>query len=77
MRALSDAGFEISEVKNRRDFALGFYRQLREKTLVNDSPPSLSLHTLMQDSTSTKIKNMINGIAEGLIAPVEVIARKR
>ena len=76
-QALSDAGFEVSKENNRRGFALKFFKQLREKLEANGGPHSLGLHTLMQESTSTKIKNVIDNIAEGYIAPVEIIARKR
>jgi len=75
-KALSEAGFECSEENNRRDFALEFFRQLRAKTEANGGPPPLGLHTLMQESTAEKIKNMIDNIKEGLIAPIEIIARK-
>lgn len=76
-QALSDAGFEVSMVNNRRDFAIEFFKQLRAKTLARGGPPPLGLHTLMQESTATKIRNMIDNIASGYIAPVEIIARKR
>jgi len=75
-QALSDAGFEVSKENNRRDFALDFFKQLREKTEANGGPPPLGLHTLMQASTAVKIKNMIDNIADDYIAPVEVIANK-
>jgi len=75
-QALADAGFEITKENNRRDFALDFFKQLRAKTEASGGPPPLGLHTLMQESTTEKIKNMINNISEGYIAPVEVIARK-
>ena len=74
-QALSDAGFEVSIENNRRDFSLEFFKQLREKTEANGGPPPLGLHTLMQESTANKIKNMIDNIANGLIAPVEIIAK--
>jgi ubiquinone/menaquinone biosynthesis C-methylase UbiE len=76
-QALNDAGFKVSRENNRRDFALEFFKQLHEKVEANSGPPPLGLHILMQESTSTKIKNMINNIAEGYIAPVEIIAQKR
>jgi len=75
-QALADAGFEITKENNRRDFALDFFKQLRAKTEASGGPPPLGLHTLMQESTTEKIKNMINNISEGYIAPAEVIARK-
>ena len=75
-QALCDAGFEVSTENNRRDFALDFFKQLRAKTEASGGPPPLGLHTLMQESTADKIKNMIENISESYIAPVEVIARK-
>jgi len=75
-KALSDAGFDFSEENSRRDFALEFFKQLRAKAEANGGPPPLGLHTLMQESTAEKIKNMIKNIAENLIAPIEIIAKK-
>lgn len=75
-QALSDAGFEITTENNRRDFSLEFFKQLREKTVARGGPPPLGLHTLMQESTANKIKNMIDNIANNFIAPVEIIAHK-
>lgn len=76
IKALSDAGFDVSEENNRRDFALEFFKQLRVKTEANGGPLPLGLHILMQKSTAGKIKNMIDNIANGYIAPVEIIATK-
>jgi len=76
-QALDDAGFAVSAENNRRDFALEFFKQLRAKVEAAGGPPPLGLHTLMQESTSEKIKNMIDNIAANYIAPVELIASKR
>lgn len=76
IQALNDAGFEVAKENNRRDFALNFFKQLRAKVEANGGPPPLGLHTLMQESTSIKIKNMIDNITEGYVAPVEIIAQK-
>lgn len=76
-QALSNAGFDVAEVKNRRDFALEFFSKLREQTEASGGPPPLGLHTLMKESTVVKIKNMIDNITAGYIAPVEIIAHKR
>ena len=75
-QAINDAGFEISKENNRRDFSLEFFKQLRAKTEANGGPPPLGLHTLMQESTSNKIKNMVDNIANELIAPIEIIIQK-
>lgn len=75
-QTLRDAGFEVSIESNRRDYALDFFKQIRAKTEACGGPPPLGLHTLMQESTADKIKNMIENIAANYIAPVEIIARK-
>jgi ubiquinone/menaquinone biosynthesis C-methylase UbiE len=74
--ALSSAGFNVTGKSNRRDFALDFFRKLREKAESTDGPPPLGLHILMKDSTAIKISNMIDNITAGYIAPVELIAHK-
>ena len=77
-QALIDAGFEVSQENHRRDFALKFFKQLRAKKETNGDTrtPPLGLHILMQESTADKIKNMIDNIINGYIAPVEIIAKK-
>lgn len=75
-QALRDAGFEVSKESNRRDFALDYFKRQSEVTKANGGPPPLGLHTLMQESTAIKFKNMIENIAEAYVAPVEIIARK-
>jgi len=75
-QALSDAGFDVSKENDRREFALDFFKQLRAKTEANGAPPPLGLHTLMQESTAVKIKNMIDNIVNGYISPIEIIAKK-
>ena len=73
---LSEAGFKILKNNNRRDFALEFFKQLRAKTEANGGPAPLGLHTLMQETTPAKIKNMIDNIADNLISPNEIIVQK-
>lgn len=75
-QALGDAGFEVFKENNRRDFAVDFFKALRAKTEASGGPPPLGLHTLMQESTAVKVKNMIENISADYIAPVEIIARK-
>ena len=76
-QALKDAGFEVVKENNRYDFALDFFKQLSAKTESAGGPPPLGLHTLMKESSTEKIKNMIKNISEGYIAPVEIVARKK
>lgn len=75
-KALERAGFAIMAERNRRDFALAFFAELRAKTAAAGGPPPLGLHVLMGKTTPDKVQNMIDNIAKGRIAPVELIARK-
>lgn len=74
-QALAGAGFEVSAPCDRRDFALEFFNKLREKTATS-GPAPLGFHTLMKDSTASKLKNMIDNIVNGYIAPIEIVAHK-
>ena len=70
------AGFTIIAERNRRDFALAFFADLRAKTAAAGGPPPLGLHVLMGKTTPEKAQNMIDNISNDRIAPVEVIGRK-
>jgi len=76
IQSLNSAGFELLGQNNRRSFSLEFFKQLRAKTEAAGVPPPLGLHILMQESTASKIGNMIENINNDLIAPVELIVRK-
>jgi ubiquinone/menaquinone biosynthesis C-methylase UbiE len=75
-QALEAAGFKVSAHNNRREFALGFIKQLRLKTEAGGGPLPLGLHILMRDGAAAKIKNLADNIAADLIAPVEIISHK-
>ncbi len=75
-KALQSAGFDVTAERNRRDFALEFFADLRAKTAAAGGPPPLGLHVLMGKGTPEKVKNMIDNISSSRIAPVELIARK-
>lgn len=75
-RALEHAGFEILSERNRRDFALAYFENLRSRASAAADPAPLGLHTLMGDRRQDQIKNMIACISKGVIAPVELLARK-
>ncbi len=48
----------------------------KTKTAAAGGPPSLGLHLLMGKSTPEIVRNMIDDISKGRIAPGELIARK-
>jgi SAM-dependent methyltransferase len=52
--ALQKAGFGVIAERNRRDFALAFFADLRAKTAAAGGPPPLGLHVLMGKSTPEK-----------------------
>lgn len=74
--ALQTTGFTVDAERNRREFALDFFEQLHAKTAASIAPPPLGIHILMGDTAPVKVKNMIENIATGRVAPVEIIAWK-
>lgn len=74
--ALQEAGFTITAERDRADFALSFFDQLRAKTAGASGPPPLGLHLLMGASTPVKLQNMVENTVAGRISPVELIAQK-
>ena len=75
-RALQAVGFTVVAERNRHEFALTFFEQLRAKTQAASGPPPLGLHLLMGETAASKVQNMITNVASGCLAPVELIARK-
>jgi ubiquinone/menaquinone biosynthesis C-methylase UbiE len=75
-RALQSAGFEILSERNRPEFALAYFNDLRSRAQAATGPAPLGLHTLMGERRQDQIKNMIESISTGIIAPVELIVRK-
>lgn len=74
--ALEAAGFEIVQERDRRDFALRFFEDLRAQASASSGPPPLGLHLLMGSSAPVKVQNMIDNITANRVTPVELIARK-
>ena len=75
-RALAAAGFEIVAERERRAFALGYVNALKAKTPSGSGPEPLGLHMLMGERRQANVRNMIENISAGRIAPFEMIARK-
>jgi ubiquinone/menaquinone biosynthesis C-methylase UbiE len=74
-RALEATGFEIVKERDRRDFALAFFAQLRARTTQAGGPPPLGLHLLMGPTAPQKIANMIDNLERGVITPTEFVCR--
>ena len=73
--ALEEAGFRIVADRDRSEFALEFFSELQERAAGPEDSP-LGLHLLMGESAAVKVQNMIDNIAEGCVAPFEIIAEK-
>jgi SAM-dependent methyltransferase len=74
--ALRASQFEIVGERNRRDFALEFFKTLRARLAGAGGPPPLGLHLVMGADSATKAGNMMANIERGVISPVELIARR-
>jgi len=73
-RLLVAAGFEVLKERNRRDFALEVFAQMKARGAAG-APAPLGLHIVMGASAGQKVKNMMGDITAGLIAPTEMICR--
>ena len=49
---------------------------MRKESANGGGPPPLGLHLILGQDAPLKITNMIDAIAAGTIAPVEIICRK-
>ena len=68
------AGFEVTKQRNRREFALEVFAQMKARGAAG-APAPLVLHIVMGASAGQKVKNMMGDIGAGLIAPTELICR--
>ncbi len=73
-RLLEAAGFVVERERERRAFAIEFFRQMRAR-IAESGPPALGPHIVMGADFSQKIANMLATIEAGIIAPTELIAR--
>lgn len=69
--AAEAAGFAVTALRDRRDFALAFFAEVQARMAAG--PSALGIHLLMARNRAEKIANMIANIEAGLIAPVEMI----
>jgi len=76
LEALELAGFNLIRMRDRREFAIGFFAAARRRMEETGGTPSLGVHIAMGDSAPAKISNMVDNIAAGRVSPVEIIATK-
>ncbi|MBS0517460.1 MAG: class I SAM-dependent methyltransferase [Proteobacteria bacterium] len=73
-RLLTAAGFAIEKERSRRDFAIEFFRQMRQR-MAQGGPPPLGLQIVMGPTAPQKVANMIALLERGVIAPTEIVSR--
>ncbi|MGH3902501.1 MAG: class I SAM-dependent methyltransferase [Pseudonocardiaceae bacterium] len=73
---LGEAEFDVLGDRDRREFALGFFAQMRAR-IAQDGPPPLGLHIVFGADHAAKTANMIDNLRRGEIAPVEMVCRAR
>ena len=71
---MRQAGFEVVETEDRREFALQFFHQ-RLAGGESDGPPPLGIHLMMGETWREKFKNTLQNTEAGRIAPVQMVAR--
>jgi ubiquinone/menaquinone biosynthesis C-methylase UbiE len=73
--ALGAAGFDVISERNQRQMALDFFARIRTR-MAASGPPPLGLHILMGKVAPQKIANLVTMLEHGIIAPIEIIARR-
>lgn len=71
---LAEAGLAVAIERDRRDFGITFFRELRAK-IADSGPPTLGLNIVMGQDAATKVANMIDNLDRSSIAPTEMICR--
>lgn len=73
--ALKEEGFEVVEERERREFAIEFFERMKKKAEEKDAR-TLTIHLVMGETAPQKLANLVEAVQKGVIAPVEIIAKK-
>ncbi|CAN5721670.1 class I SAM-dependent methyltransferase [soil metagenome] len=73
-RQLTEAGFSVLSERSRRDFALQFFRQMRQR-MAQGGPAAPGLQIVMGATAPQKVANMTAMLERGVFAPTEIISR--
>lgn len=73
-RLLRAAGFAVEKERERRAFAVEFFKKMQARVAESGLPP-LSLHIVMGADFRDKVGNLVANIENSLVAPTEMIAR--
>ena len=74
-KALEAAGFEVEKEKSHRSFAIDFTQRAAAR-MAASGPPALGLHILMGEKTPMMLKNVLDGIVDGVFDVVEMAGKK-
>jgi ubiquinone/menaquinone biosynthesis C-methylase UbiE len=75
VESLREAGFEIEKQRSRTDFAIEFFKKMMAAAAAG--PPPLGLSLVMGPTAPLKIGNLKRLVEQGILAPVEIVCRKR
>jgi ubiquinone/menaquinone biosynthesis C-methylase UbiE len=71
---LQAAGFKIEVERSRRAFAIEFSEKMMSR-VAQGGPPALGLHLLMRERTPLMLKNVLTAMKNGVLDPIEMVAR--
>lgn len=72
---LKQAGFEVTDRSNLRDFAIDFFRDVFAKAAAMGGPPPLGLHLLTGVNTPEKFRNYAQALDDYQVEPVIIVAK--
>jgi ubiquinone/menaquinone biosynthesis C-methylase UbiE len=73
--ALEQAGFSVEKEISHRTFAIEFTQRFAARVAAG-SAPALGLHILMGEKTAAMLKNVLGAMVDGVLDPMELVARK-
>jgi len=73
--AIKRAGLTVQLVEPKKDMGMEFFKRMKAR-MAESGPPPLGLHIVMGSDAGVKAANMAANIANGIIAPVLMIACK-
>ncbi len=73
-RLLREAGFDVRKERERRAFAIEFFKKIQARVAESGLPP-LGTHIAMGADFPHKVRNLVANLENGLLAPIEMICR--
>jgi len=73
-RLLREAGFDVRKERERRAFAIEFFKKIQARVAESGLPP-LGTHIAMGADFPHKVRNLVAHLENGLLAPIEMICR--